>query len=270
MGKPSSESDSSSPAAHRGASGRKRLLERHRWLTFLLPLIVFMLVGALEPTPERAGGAAVGLAIPYTYYPLIYALKIVLTLAAVWFVWPGYREFPFRVSPLAVAVGVVGVVIWVGLCRLNLEQDYLVPWLKPLGLGGLIEAGARSAFNPLEELASSPLYAWGFLAVRFLGLAIVVAVIEEFFLRGFLMRFVVQQDWWNVPIGRVNVAAVLIGTLVPMAMHPAELLAAAVWFSMVTWLMVRTRNIWDCVAAHAVTNLLLGIYVVCTGEWHLM
>ena len=44
--------------------------------------------------------------------------------------------------------------------------------------------------------------------------------------------------------------------------QPGEFLAAAVWFGMVTWLMVRTRNIWDCVAAHAVTNVLLGIYVV--------
>jgi membrane protease YdiL (CAAX protease family) len=39
---------------------------------------------------------------------------------------------------------------------------------------------------------------------------------------------------------------------------------------MVTWLMVKTRNIWDCVVAHAVTNLLLGVYVVATGQWQLM
>jgi hypothetical protein len=53
-------------------------------------------------------------------------------------------------------------------------------------------------------------------------------------------------------------------------MHPQEALAAAVWFSAITWLMLRTRNIWDCVAAHAVTNLLLGLYVVVTGNWWLM
>ena len=55
-----------------------------------------------------------------------------------------------------------------------------------------------------------------------------------------------------------------------MLMHPGELFAAAVWFSMVTWLMLRTRNIWDCVAAHAVTNGLLGAYVITTGEWQFM
>jgi membrane protease YdiL (CAAX protease family) len=44
-----------------------------------------------------------------------------------------------------------------------------------------------------------------------------------------------------------------------------------VWFSLVTWLMVRTKNIWDCVAAHMITNLLLGLFVVIEGKhWHLM
>jgi len=250
--------------------GRLALLHRHRWITFLLPMIVFMLAGSLEPTAETSGGAAVGLSIPYAYYPWVYAAKICLTIAAMVFVLPGYREFPFRVSWLGVAVGLVGVVVWVGLCRLDLEHRFLVPLLEPIGLDGLIAAGTRSAFNPLEQLAAHPIGAWGFLAVRFLGLAVVVAVIEEFFLRGFVMRFVVDAKWWEVPIGRVTTASVLVGTLLPMTMHPGELLAATVWFSMVTWLMVRTRNIWDCVAAHAVTNFLLGVYVVTTGEWHLM
>jgi hypothetical protein len=39
---------------------------------------------------------------------------------------------------------------------------------------------------------------------------------------------------------------------------------------MVTWLMMRTRSLWDCVAAHAVTNLLLGVYVVLRSDWQLM
>ena len=248
--------------------GRRLLLQRHPWLTFLLPMIVFMLVGSLEPASEKPGGASVGLNIPYEHYPLVYLAKIVLTVAAVAFVWPGYRQFPFRVGPLAVVVGVVGGAVWVGLCELDLEQKLL----GPLGLGGLLGLGTRSAFNPFVQLTAHPAAAWGFLAVRFFGLVAVVAVIEEFFLRGFVMRLVVEPDWWKVPFGKVNATAIVLGTVVPMLMHPAELLAAAVWFSLVTWLMVRTRNIWDCVAAHAVTNLLLGIYVVCTGgeAWRLM
>jgi uncharacterized protein len=238
-------------------------------------LAVYMLVGSIEPTrdadqKEHPGGTSIGLAIPYSQYPLAYAAKIVLTAIAIAFVWPGYRAFPLSVRPLAILVGIVGVVLWIGLCRLNLEQEYLVPVLKPIRLDWLIAAGARSEFNPLEELAGRPVWAWGFLAVRFLGLVAIVPLCEEFFYRGLLIRFVVQHDWWNVPPGKVTAAAAALATLVPMAMHPAELLAAAVWFSLITWMYVKTRSVWDCVAAHAVTNLLLGIYVVCSGEWQLM
>ena len=139
-----------------------------------------------------------------------------------------------------------------------------------IGLMALLGTGERSAYNPLEQLGDRPTWAYLFLAIRFVGLAMFVPVIEEFFLRGFLMRFVMHERWWEVPFGSVNRLAVVVGTAMPMLMHPGELLAALVWFSLVTWLMVHTRNIWDCVAAHVTTNLLLGVYVVTSGEWQLM
>lgn len=282
--------DAQSPAAKPEPRGRRALLARHPWITFLLPLLVYMLVNMLEPaadqgkdagrvdafaaqqsTPDQDKGESWLPSLPREYYPIVYTVKIILTVAAIIFVLPGYREFPLRVSPLAVWVGVVGIVFWVGLCQLHLERDYLRPLLEPIGLDRIIASGTRVGFNPLEELAAHPARAWGFLAIRFLGLVAVVPVIEELFLRGFLMRFVVAAEWREVPIGRVNAVAVLIGTLLyPLLTHPAEALAAVVWFSMVTWLMVKTRNIWDCVAAHAVTNLLLGIYVVVWDQWQLM
>ena len=249
---------------------RLTLLERHRWLPFLLPFIIFMLVGALEPTPEKPGGGDIGLAIPYSFYPWLYAIKIALTAAAVVFVLPGYRGFPLRITRWGIIVGLVGGPIWIGICLLDVEHAYIGPLLENIGLGWLIGAGDRAAFNPFVQMAGQPLHAWAFLAVRFLGLVAVVPVIEEFFLRGFLMRFVMERDWWEVPFGKASALAIVLGTAVPMLMHPGELLAAAVWFSMITWLMLRTRNIWDCVAAHALTNLILGIYVVATATWRLM
>jgi uncharacterized protein len=248
---------------------RTSLIARQQWITFLLPFLVFMLVGTLEPTPEEPGGKAIGLAIPYAYYPGLYALKIVLTVAAVAFVLPGYRQFPLRAGPLAIVVGAVGGLLWIGLCTLDWEHAYLLPLLQRVGAGGLIGAGARAAFNPFEHF-SQPIWAWTFLAVRFFGLVAVVPVIEEFFLRGFVMRFVMEREWWNVPFGKASTLAIVLGTAVPMLMHPGELLAALFWFSMITWLMLRTRNIWDCVAAHAVTNLILGVYVVLSGTWRLL
>ena len=76
-------------------------------------------------------------------------------------------------------------------------------------VGGLVGAEMRSAYNPLEQLAAQPALAWTFLAIRFLGLAAVVPLIEEFFLRGFFMRLAVHPDWWEVPFGKVNTLAVV-------------------------------------------------------------
>jgi hypothetical protein len=265
----------------------KTLIARHPWLPFLLPFVVYMVVGSFEPEPPTTFGPKPQAALAdqigdtsgpkatieadnwfglrYAHYPIVYTVKIALTIAAMLFVWPGYRQFPFRVSLLAVVVGVVGVVLWIGLCQLHLERKLL----GTIGLEGFLDLGARPAYNPLEQLAATPVWAYTFLGIRFLGLALVVPIIEEFFLRGMAMRFVIRDTWWEVPFGQVTPLAVVVGTAIPMLMHPGELLAAAVWFSLVTWLMVRTRNIWDCVAAHAVTNLLLGIYVVTQEQWQL-
>jgi uncharacterized protein len=242
---------------------RTPLLQRHRWLTCLLPFLVYTLGTMLEPSHKAANFGSV--------YPVVYTLKIALTLAAVAFVWPGYREFPWRLSPLAVAVGLVGGPLWIGLCWPNWENLHLWPWFREHSLGWL--AGAeRPAFNPFASSHDlSAAGAWTFIVIRFLGLAAVIPLIEEFFLRGFLMRFVMERDWWNVPFGRANALAIVLGTAAPMLSHP-ELLAALVWFSMITWLMLRTRNIWDCIVAHAITNLILGIYVVAHGgeAWRML
>jgi CAAX prenyl protease-like protein len=271
------------------ATPRGRLLARQPWLVFILPLAVYMLVGSLEPRPPKAAvssadpaaahdeaqpghqapqedGSANPLGIHYKHYPILYTVKIALTIAAMIFVAPGYRQFGFRLSPLAFVVGVVGVVLWIWLCRLQLEPKLL----GPLGLGSIIDMGERPAYNPLEQLAACTICAYSFLAIRFLGLALIVPVIEEFFLRGFLMRYISDDHHWpELSFGDISRGGLVVGTVVPMLMHPAELLAAAVWFSLITWLMLRTKNIWDCVAAHALTNLLLGIYVVTQHQWQL-
>jgi uncharacterized protein len=233
------------------------------WLVFLLPFVVFMLAGSFEPAAPADAPSWFSLGIPYRAYPLIYTIKIVLTLVAVAYIWPGYRQFPWRVSWMAIVVGIVGAAAWVGLAMLQ-REIIAGRWGWDFGLG------KRSAFNAFAELADRPAWAYVFLAIRFLGLAVVVPAIEEFFLRGFVMRFAMAADWWTVRFGAANRLAIVVGTAVPVLMHPQEALAAAVWFSAVTWLMLRTRNIWDCVAAHAVTNLLLGLYVLASGAWWLM
>ena len=248
------------------ASGTLRnYLANNPWVVFGLPLAVFAAVNALEPTPEKPF-ELFGWSIDYSRYPVVYLVKILLTMVAIALVWPGYRQFPWRLSALAPLVGLVGGVIWIGLCKLGLASRLF----GAVGLGWLTDTGTRSAFNPLDHWSDQPALAYAFLALRFWGLAVIVPVIEEFFLRGLVMRYFLAHEWWKVPFGAISPTAILAGTLVPIAMHPlSELLAVIVWFSMVTWLMKKTRNIWDCIVAHAVTNAMIGVWVLASGDWFL-
>ena len=68
-------------------------MEKHRWLGYVLPMLVYMLVGSLEPSASEPGGKMLGLAIPYSAYPLLYTAKIALTLVAMAVVFPCYLQF---------------------------------------------------------------------------------------------------------------------------------------------------------------------------------
>ena len=229
---------------------------QHPFTIFLLPFFVYMVIGSFEPKPSETGLLGLN-------YPSFYAIRITLTFASILLAVRGYRKFPFTVNPISIGVGVVGVVLWVGICQLELERLLLVP----IGLGWLVGTGERAAYDPFSALAGGQLAF--FLTVRFIGLAAIVPLIEEMLLRGFVMRVVSQRDWWTVSMNDLGRASVIAATVYGIAAHPAEMFAAAVWFSLVTWMLLKTRNIWDCVIAHAVTNLLLGIYIVTTGNWHL-
>ncbi len=232
------------------------------WLVFLLPFVIYLGLTSLEPSavpsldPEKPNTHWLGLTAEH--YPMLYVGKLVLTLLSVVAVARGYPRWRTP-SLLSLLVGAAGIVIWVGLAKLQ----------RLSGVNDMLFDPTRPEFNPWESFAGEELQRQVFLAFRFVGLVLVVPVIEEMFLRGFVMRYTQADRWWEVPWGVADRTALLAGTAIPMLLHPAEALAAAVWFGMIHWLYLRTKNIWDCVAAHAVTNLLLGLYVMKYGEWWL-
>jgi CAAX prenyl protease-like protein len=246
------------------------LAQKYPWAVFILPFVVYMLLANIEPTRvELDAGPAwkwFGLYWNDLAYPAGYTIRLAVTLLVMLTLYARYRQFPLKFSLLSVVVGIAGVVLWVGLCKLDIEEK-LFP---KIGLGSFTDLGGRAAYNPLEALGGYPLLLCGFLVVRFIGLALVVPIIEEFILRGFIVRFVLNpEEWLSLPCGVVNRVSLTLPAVYGLLTHPAEALAAVVWFSLVTWLMVRTQNLWDCVMAHAVTNFLLGIYVLTSGDWEL-
>ena len=96
--------------------------------------------------------------------------------------------------------------------------------------------------------------AWAFISVRLLGLALVVPVVEELFWRSFLLRWLIDNDFTRVPIGKVTpMAAAVTSALFGLA-HPEwlpALLTGALW----AWLLWQTKSLSACLISHMTANL---------------
>ena len=165
------------------------------------------------------------------------------------------REYPLenrRNSALAfgVLIGVVVLVIWIA--------PQLFFHAAPRTTGG---------FDPTRLLPGSGVYHWT-VALRFARLVVVVPFLEEVFWRGFLLRYLVKEDFVTVLFGTftwLSFGAVALGFMLEHATAdwPAALITGALY----NWVAVRTRSLPACVVAHAVTNLLLGVYIMQTHQW---
>lgn len=227
------------------------------WGTCLVPMMVFLAAGLLEPT-KAEGGVAAAVGITQSLYPVLYAVRIALTLGVLAWVWPSLRGWlgsPTWWPPL---VGFLLVVPWVWLSCVQRDGQ----WLSG-------DTG-RVGFDPFAHYGAGSTASGAYLALRGLGLVIVVPIVEELFLRGFLMRFVFREQFWKVPFGAISGAALATCGLYAVGSHPAEAAAAVVWFAVMTWIACATRKPIDCILAHAATNLALGIFVLFSGDWWLL
>jgi CAAX prenyl protease-like protein len=229
----------------------------HPWHCCLLPLVVFMAGGLVEPVPS-ASGAAGWLGIPYSAYPVVYSLRLAATAAAVAWCWSALRPWLGRPRWWPPLLGLGLAIPWVVLATLQ----------RQAGWG--TDLGERSGFDPFASLPYEPAAAWGFLAVRGIGLVILVPVVEELFLRGFFMRYVISERFWEVPFGTLTVGSLLACMIYAVTTHPAEAVAAAGWFAIGSGIAAATRQPIDCILAHAATNIALGGYVLATGSWWLL
>jgi CAAX prenyl protease-like protein len=223
--------------------------EGRPWLPYVAPMATFLLLTSVEDwLPKGSEG-------PYpTYYPVYYAFKITVVALVCWLGRETWRDLlpwtGLKSIGLAVGLGMFVTVLWVGL-------DGLYPTFG--------SAGARAAFNPN---VLSPASKVGFLAVRMLGLVLIVPLFEELFWRSFVVRWIIDPDrFQDVPIGRVTPMAGAITAALFAVEHPAEWLPALLTGAFWAWLLHQTRSVSACFVSHAVANLGLGIYVLSKGAW---
>jgi CAAX prenyl protease-like protein len=181
------------------------------------------------------------------------ASRGIFVAAVLVFLWPMFRElrgranWPFyRDACLGIVVGLAVFVLWV-----NLDQ----PWAT---------LGTTQGFDPRSSDGAG--FDWPLVLARILGLALVVPVMEELFWRSFLLRWLQQADFATVEPASVGARAILVSSAL-FALEHNQWLAGAIAGFAYNWLYIRTGNLWVPIIAHAVTNAVLGAWILATGHW---
>ena len=81
------------------------------------------------------------------------------------------------------------------------------------------------------------------------------------------MRWIVSTDFETVPLGTYSAKSMWITALLFASEHGPYWEVGLVAGLLYNWWMVRTKNLSDCILAHAVTNGALSLYVIVAHKW---
>jgi CAAX prenyl protease-like protein len=213
-------------------------------LSRILPFAVFIAFIALDGVLKDMA-TSIGMDARWWYGVRV----LVVTLLLAWF-WRSYDELHSIAGVkatdwfLAIGVGLLVFLLWINL-------DF-----APLAFTG------SEGFDPRV----SGTIDWGHAVVRLAGAALVVPVLEELFWRSFVMRWIRRPEFLKVAPAEVGIKALAISSVLFALEHHlwfAGLLAGLAY----GWLYMRSGNLWVPTLSHAVTNGVLGAWVLYTGNW---
>jgi len=208
----------------------------------------------------------------YQHWPdqLFYPIQTVLTLVTLIFFWKHY-EFQWSNKVwIGVIAGFIGIGFW--LLPTTLYDHLGMTSGKPetffQKLTGL--APRKEGFDP--SVFSNPAAYWFSLVMRVIRAAVIVALVEEIFWRGFLMRFLLKPDgnYWKVPFGKPAWISFFVVTVVFMIAHaPIDWAGAFVYGSLTYGVAVYTRSLLACVVMHGVANATMAWYAMTYSKFGL-
>jgi len=209
---------------------------------YIAPFLIFLLFLAVGPR----------LPIEATWEG---ALRVTILAVVCWICWP--REIGLRPRyPLeSIAIGAAVFVLWIA-------PDLLVPGYRGTFLFSNSLIGHTHSSLSLADLENSWVLVW-----RVARAVVIVPVIEELFWRGWLMRWLINQDFQSVPLGAYSPLSFWVTAILFASEHgpywDVGLLTGIVYN---LW-MIRSKSVSSCILMHAVTNGVLSTYVIATAQW---
>src|SRR5258706_9091602 len=201
-------------------------------LARVVPFVIFL---ALTFCQGRFGAAPA-----YWFY-------FAKTFVGVWLIWEMrafVTEMRWAVSWEAVGVGLGVFVIWVGL-------DPFYPHL----MKGVVP------WNPTAQFGEGSALAWMMIVARIAGSTLVVPHLEEGFYRSFLYRYLAKPDFTAVKLNQF-LPLPFIATAVMFGLSHNEWLAGIFCGAADQWLGLPQKPAGGAVETHALTQFLLGAWVV--------
>ena len=175
----------------------------------------------------------------------------------IWVTWPLVSEMRWAISFEALIAGTLVFILWVAL-------DVLYPKFSQ----------PNDSWDLQKHFGSPSVIVWFFAGVRLVGSTLLVPMLEEVFYRSFLYRYILAPNWIFTAYNSFAVKPFLITSIVFGFTHQ-QWLAGIVCGMIYQLLVIRTNRIADAITAHAVTNLLLGAWVITQGfgyadkpQWH--
>jgi uncharacterized protein len=174
----------------------------------------------------------------------IYSLEIAAGAIVLLRMRPYIREMQWRFSWEAAAVGGAVFLVWVGL-------DGHYPFIVM----------RDSTFNPERTFGSGSPMTLAFISVRLLGSSFIVPPIEEIFYRSFLHRYLIKSDFLKIPLDHFEWLAFVISAVIFGISHHEWLPGILCGFAY-QGLIIRKKRLGDAISAHAITNFLLGLWII--------
>ncbi|MGH9593548.1 MAG: CAAX prenyl protease-related protein, partial [Bryobacteraceae bacterium] len=181
--------------------------------------------------------------------------RVAALTAALWFFSRRAIRLKARFLLPSALAGVAVFLVWVA-------PDAIFPhyrdhWLLQNAVTGTLH------FSIPPRMLSNP---W-VLAFRTIRAVALVPVVEELFWRGWLMRWLISQDFERVPLGSYAPLSFWVTAILFACEHGPYWDVGLVAGIVYNWWCLRTRSLGDCILAHAVTNAALAGYVIATHRW---
>ena len=217
----------------------------------IVPFAVFMLFIGIQQAAQWGIDKGYG-GITDSHLLYLYPLKVIVVGLLLLFLFRYYNEVNLRElfdassTLLSIVAGLLVFILWI-----NMDWPFAT-------------FGEGQGFNPtlVEDQAVRSFL----IVMRIAGAALLVPVMEELFWRSFLLRYIIDSDFERVKIGTYTLGSFVIGSVL-FGLEHNLILAGIVAGAIYSLLLYKTKSLSQCIVAHGVTNLALGVYVLMTQNW---